>query len=156
VATAHYSVLRRHHRTLFSRFLVVMISLANMTRRGLIYDSASGPIDFSGPRCIFPFRSSAFYEPSCLGASARLRAYARTRLFTVPSPLGVTQHQDSNVHIHTYPKDQISISALLNMQSVHRDWVVNRDLCSPKPPRHGQRQSSNATGARRCTEERYV
>jgi hypothetical protein len=87
----------------------------------LIYDSALGPTDFSGARCIFPFRSSAFHEPSCVGASARLRAYARTRLFTVPSPLGVTNHQDTNVHNHTYPKDQISIPALPNMQSVHRD-----------------------------------
>jgi hypothetical protein len=30
----------------------------------LIHDSASGPIDSSGPRCIFTFRSSAFYEPA--------------------------------------------------------------------------------------------
>jgi hypothetical protein len=105
-----------------------------------------GLVDFSGPCCIL-FGSSAFHEPRRLGVSAR------TRLFTVPFPLGVTHHQDTNAHIHTYPKDQISISALLNMQSVHRDWVVYRDRRSPKSPRHGQRQSSDATGARRFTEE---
>jgi hypothetical protein len=44
--------------------------LANRIRRGLIHDSASGPAEFSGPRCIFPFRSSAFHEPSCLSPSA--------------------------------------------------------------------------------------
>jgi hypothetical protein len=37
---------------------------------GLIHDSASGPIDFSGPRCGFLIRSSGFHEP----ALARLRA----------------------------------------------------------------------------------
>jgi hypothetical protein len=50
--------------------------LANMTRRGLIHDSASGPIDFSGPRCILPIGSSAFHEP----ALARQRVYARLRV----------------------------------------------------------------------------
>jgi hypothetical protein len=39
----------------------------------LIHDSASGPIDFSGPRCIFPFRSSGFHEPAYFGAYARPR-----------------------------------------------------------------------------------
>jgi hypothetical protein len=51
-------------------------TLANRIRRGLIHDSASGPVDFSGPRCIFPFRSSGFREP----ALARQRVYARLRV----------------------------------------------------------------------------
>ena len=72
-----------------------------MTRRGLIHDSASGPMDFSGPRCIFPFRSSAFLELGHFGASARLRASARPRVFIVSSRLGVTHHPGTNVHIHT-------------------------------------------------------
>lgn len=40
-------------------------------------------------RTKIPSRSSAFYELSCLGALARLCAYARTRLFTTPSRLEV-------------------------------------------------------------------
>ena len=42
----------------------------------LIHDSASGPVDFSGPRCILPIGSSAFHEP----ALARQRVYARLRV----------------------------------------------------------------------------
>lgn len=62
-----------------------MENLANMIRRGLIHDSASEPVDFSGPHCIFPFRSSAFHEPCAL------RAFARPRVFIVSSRLGLTQ-----------------------------------------------------------------
>jgi hypothetical protein len=41
----------------------------------LIHDAASGPVDFSGPRCCFLIRSSAFHKP----ALARQRVYARLR-----------------------------------------------------------------------------
>jgi hypothetical protein len=45
-------------------------------------------------------------------------------MFTVLSPLGVIHHQDTIIHIHTYPKDRIPIRALPNMQSVYGGWVV--------------------------------
>jgi hypothetical protein len=42
----------------------------------LIHDSASGSIDFSESHCIFPFRSSAFHEPTL----ARQYVYTRLRV----------------------------------------------------------------------------
>jgi hypothetical protein len=119
----------------------------------LIHDPASGPVDFKGPRCVILFESSAFHKPDNFGVSARLHASA---LFFVSSRLGVTHHQGTNIHTHPCPVHQIQISPLSNMQSVHREWVVNRDHCSPKRPRHSQKQSSDTTGARRSTEERCV
>jgi hypothetical protein len=61
----------------------------------LIHDSASGPIDFSGPRCIFPFRSSGFHEPAYFGASARLRASARPRVLIVSPSLAYYYYYSS-------------------------------------------------------------
>jgi hypothetical protein len=63
--------------------------------------------DFSRPRCTFPFRSSTFHEPGYLGASARLRASARSRVFIVSSRFEVTHHWGTNVAINTYPIHQI-------------------------------------------------
>jgi hypothetical protein len=55
--------------------------LANMTRRALIHDSASGPDDLSGPRLIFPIRLGAFHEPGYVSASVRLCASVHPRVF---------------------------------------------------------------------------
>jgi hypothetical protein len=58
----------------------------------LIHDSASGPVDFSGPRCIFPFRSSGFREL----ALALQRVSACPRVFIVSPRLGATLCQDKD------------------------------------------------------------
>jgi hypothetical protein len=58
----------------------------------LTHDSALGPFDLSGPRCIFPFRLSVFHEPSYVSASALLRVFEclSLRLDLKHSSLGVT------------------------------------------------------------------
>jgi hypothetical protein len=142
-----------------SRCAFTLPRLANMTRRGLVHDSASGPVDFSGPRRIFPFRSSASYEPRYVSASARLCASARVcASSSVHFCVSTWSHSSSGYQrSHSYTQNTRSRSRLfLNMQSVYRDWVVNRDHCSPKRPRHDQRQPSDTTRARRRTEERCV
>ena len=67
----------------------------------LLHDSALGPVDLCGPGCIYPFRSSAFLELGHFGASARLRASARPRVFIVSFRLGVTHHPGTDIQIHT-------------------------------------------------------